>query len=254
MTAKACAILLVFSAANAVGQPAASPATFEVASIKASLIGKAGGEGSRRENIQVSPGSLNMRNVSLKSAIRWAYHVMDFQVSGPDWLGNERYDIMAKASGPAPDSELRLMLQTLLADRFKITLHRVTKEMSAYALVVGKNGPRFHESQTEGESLIEPEQKQMKVVVRRTPISQLVEMLANVLHSPVVDLTELKGRYDITLELAKYLPDMQNRESMDPVSIITRGLQDELGLKLESRKMPLDLLIIDHAEKVPVEN
>jgi uncharacterized protein (TIGR03435 family) len=67
-------------------------------------------------------------------------------------------------------------------------------------------------------------------------------------------LTELKGRYDITLELAKYLPDMQNRESMDPVSIITRGLQDELGLKLESRKMPLDLLIIDHAEKVPVEN
>ena len=82
---------------------------------------------------------------ALKSAIRWAYHVMDAQVVGPDWLANERYDIMAKAAGPAPEAELRVMLQALLAERFKLAVHRQTKEMSAYALTVGKNGPKFHE-------------------------------------------------------------------------------------------------------------
>ncbi|MCU1235062.1 MAG: hypothetical protein JWP63_3029 [Candidatus Solibacter sp.] len=241
---------LIVGAAAAYGQ---APA-FEVASVKISQIGKAGGEGSRRENIQIAPGSVNMRNVSLKSAIRWAWHVMDFQVSGPDWLGNERYDIMAKAAGPAPDAELRIMLQTLLAERFKVTLHRVTKEMSAYALVVAKGGPKFQESKTEGEASLVPDQKTMRVVVQRTPLSQLVEMLSNVLRTPVVDLTELKGRYDIAVELAKYIPDRSSPDQMDPVNIITRGLQDELGLKIEPRKMPLDLLIIDHAEKIPSEN
>src|ERR1035438_1881713 len=86
---------------------------FDAASIRVSQLGK-GGEGSRRESIQANPGSLNMRNVSLKSAIRWAYHVMDYQVSGPDWLGYERFDIMAKAATPAPEAELRTMLQALL--------------------------------------------------------------------------------------------------------------------------------------------
>ena len=161
---------------------------------------------------------------------------------------------MAKAAGPAPDAELRLMLQTLLADRFKLAVHHQTKEMSAYALVVGKNGPKFQESQAEGESVLVPDQKTMKVVVQRTPMAQLVEMLGNVLRAPVVDLTELKGRYDITVELAKYIPDRNSTEPMDPVTILTRGLQDELGLKLEPRKLPIDLVVVDHAEKIPAEN
>jgi uncharacterized protein (TIGR03435 family) len=231
---------------------AAFSQTFDVASIKVSQIGKAGGEGSRRENTQVSPGTLNMRNVTLKTAIRWAYHVMDVQVVGPDWLANERYDIMAKAAGPAPEAELRVMLQALLADRFKLAVHPQTKEMSAYALIVGKNGPKFHETQSEGESSLVPDQKTMKVVIQRTPLSQLVDMLSNVLRAPVVDLTELKGRYDITLELAKYIPDRS--EPMDPLTIITRGLQEELGLKIEPRKLPIDLVVVDHAEKLPSEN
>ena len=68
-----------------------------------------------------------MRNVTLKAAIRWAYHVFNFQVSGPDWIGYERYDIVAKAAGPVPEDQLRLMAQALLADRFKLTLHRMPK-------------------------------------------------------------------------------------------------------------------------------
>ena len=92
----------------------------------------------------------------------------------------------------------------------------------------------------------------MKVVIQRTPLSQLVDMLSNVLRAPVVDLTELKGRYDITLELAKYIPDRS--KPMDPLAIITRGLQEELGLKIEPRKLPIDLVVVDHAEKLPSEN
>jgi uncharacterized protein (TIGR03435 family) len=248
------AVLTGLAATAAFAQTTAAPPAFEVASIKVSQIGKAGGEGSRKENTQVSPGSLNMRNVSLKTAIRWAWHVGDYQVSGPDWLANERYDIMAKAAGPAPDAELRLMLQTLLADRFKLAVHRQTKEMSSYALVVGKNGPKFQESHADGESSVVPDQKTMKVVVQRTPMSQLTEMLSNVLRAPVVDLTDLKGRYDVTVDLAKYILDRSSTEPPDPVSILTRGLQDELGLKLEPRKMPIDLVVVDHAEKIPVEN
>uniref|UniRef100_Q01YN7 TIGR03435 family protein n=1 Tax=Solibacter usitatus (strain Ellin6076) TaxID=234267 RepID=Q01YN7_SOLUE len=254
MRSSSVASLLVFASTAAYGQPAAAPQAFDVASIKVSQIGKAGGEGSRRENVQISLGSVNMRNVSLKTAIRWAYHVMDFQVSGPEWLANERYDIMAKAAGPAPDAELRVMLQTLLAERFKLAVHQQTKEMSAFVLIVGKNGPKFQESKEEGESVLAPDQKTMRVVVKRTPLSQLVEMLGNVLRAPVVDLTGLKGRYDITVELAKYIPDRSSTEPMDPVSILTRGLQDELGLKIEPRKMPIDLVVVDHAEKLPVEN
>src|SRR5260221_14768934 len=86
------ATFLLVSAAGAFAQPADSPPAFDVASVKTSQLGKGGGEGSRRENIQVSPGSVIMRNVSMRSCIRWAYHVMDFQVTGPDWIGFERYD------------------------------------------------------------------------------------------------------------------------------------------------------------------
>jgi uncharacterized protein (TIGR03435 family) len=227
---------------------------FDVASVRASAGGR--GEGSRRENIQASPGSLNMRNVSLKSAIRWAYHVMDYQVSGPDWLGFERYDIAAKASGPVPEDQMRTMLQALLAERFKITLHRETKELPAYLLVVAKGGIKFHESQiTDGEPVTNADKASMTVEVKGLTATQFVEMLSNILRAPVINNTGLAGRYDAKINVSKYIPDGTAKEgAFDPISTILTGLQEELGLKVESKKLPLDLLIIEHAEKVPVEN
>src|SRR5260370_32828399 len=115
-------LLMVISSCAAFGQ-STQPA-FEVASVKPSLIGRAGGEGSRREKVDHTPGSITMRNASMKSCIQWAYDVKSFQVTGPGWLETERYDVAAKAADPAPEAQLRLMLQTLLADRFKVTLHR----------------------------------------------------------------------------------------------------------------------------------
>ena len=172
---------VIFAAATALGQSAdaPAPAAFEVASTKVSQS-RSRGEGFGRDNIKTSPGSLTMLNVSLRTAIGWAYHVFDYQVTGPDWIGSERYDIVAKAAGPASEPEQRAMLQTLLADRFKLAVHRQTKEMSAMLLVVGKGGPKFQESKTEGDSSIQPQQKSMSIVAQRVPMSQLVDALARI--------------------------------------------------------------------------
>jgi uncharacterized protein (TIGR03435 family) len=236
----------------ALTQPPEPQPAFDVATIKP--IGRDGTEGRRRENIQSSPDRLTMTNVSLKAAIRWAYGVLDYQVSGPGWLAGNRFDIQAKTAAAASEPQLRAMLQTLLADRFKVQVHHATRELSVYALVVAKDGPKFHESEAGGESSIEPNPKEMKLVVHRTPVSQLVEMLSNIAQLPVVDLTGLTGRYDITIDLSKYILDRSGNEPLDPMTLIMRGLQDELGLKLDSRRMPIDLVVVDAAERAPTEN
>ncbi len=226
--------------------------SFDVASIR---IAKRE-QGMHLDPVQFSPDSLTIRAVTLKTAIAWAYHVMEYQVQGPEWLNADRYDFVAKAAAPVPEDQLRLMLQTLLADRFKLTLHRQTKVFQAYLLTIGKNGPKFQESKSEGASNIVPRQDTMSVVISRTPLSQLTEMLSKVLQTPVVDMTGLIGRYDITLNLAKYLQDLQPAGGGPPdvVGVLLSGVQEELGLKLEAKKTPLDLLIIDGAEKIPAEN
>jgi uncharacterized protein (TIGR03435 family) len=230
------------------GPAFAQPPAFEVASIRVSQ----GREGGRRENIQVGADTVIMRNVSLKAAIRWAYHVFSFQVSGPDWLGGDRFDIVAKSAGPVPEDQLRLMCQTLLADRFQVKLHRVSKEMTAYVLSVGKSGPKFKESTTEGEFSVQPDPRRMSVTVQRMQAPQFIEALAGIVNAPVVDQTGLTGKYDITVDIAKYMEQLGRKE--EAVALVLVAIQDELGLKVESRKTPVDLLIVDHAEKVPTEN
>src|ERR1019366_7776463 len=250
--------LILFAATAAFGQSADAPA-FDVASVKVSPPGTVPVDHRRRDNIQVSPGTVTMRGVSLKASIRWAWHVTEYQVTGPDWLDSQRYEIAGKAAGPATEEQLRLMMQALLQERFKLALHRQTKELAAYLLVVGKNGPKVHESKTEGEASIDINQKQLSVSVQRTPVSQLVDMMSNVLRAPVIDMTGLTGRYDVTLNVAKYAGDLaargQSIESApaDPQALISMILQEEFGLKLEAKKMPLDVLIVDHAEKTAGE-
>ncbi len=228
------------------------PPAFDVASVKVSPPGKRGGNPFLNQNIRATPGSLNMRQVTLKACIQWAYHVFEYQVTGPDWIDSDHYDIAAKAAGPATEPELRLMLQTLLADRFQLTFHRQTIEKQAYVLTVGKNGPKFHESTEDGESEFQPDQKTMTVSVHRVSVAQLIDPMSLIFQMPVVDKTGLKGRYDVSISVAKYIP--QSGAIADPVSIIQTALEEDLGLKLEARKMPLDYLVVDHADKVPSGN
>ena len=192
------AMALLISAVSA--QPA-----FDVASVRASQPGK--GEGNWRDDIQASPGSLIMRGVSLKAAIKWAYHVMDYQVSGPDWIGFDRYDISAKTTGPGAEDQLRVMLQALLAERFKLSFHRQTKELQSYVLNIAKGGAKFHESQVEGEPVIDSDKSRMKVDVKGMPATQVIDMLSRILRAPVINNTGLTGRFDAAVNISRYVPD-----------------------------------------------
>jgi uncharacterized protein (TIGR03435 family) len=251
-------MLILAAAAIAEDRPA-----FEVASIRVSPPGKREGEGFKRDMrtgaaVQVSPDSVTIRNSTLRSITCWAYHVFDYQVKGPDWLGSERFDITAKAAGQVPEDQLRLMMQTLLADRFKMATHPENKEMPAYLLQVAKSGLKVKESTSgEGDMDIKPNQQKMQVTILRAGIQQLIDGLSNVFRAPIVDQTGLKGKYDATFDMTKYMADMRPTDGgapPDPQAIIIRGLQEELGLKLEPKKMPVDLVVIDRAEKVPAEN
>jgi uncharacterized protein (TIGR03435 family) len=240
----------LFTAGAALCQPA-GPTAFDVASIKVST-GRGEGNGLPGANIHVTPESLSMRHVTLKACIQWAYHVFEYLVTGSGPLDGTSYDIDAKAASPVPESELRVMLQTLLADRFELKLHRQNKDMQAYVLSVGKNGPKFHESTTEGEADVQPDQKTFSVSVKRMTVAQIIDPLSRLFQMPVVDMTGLTGHYDVALDLAKFIP--QTGEKGDPISMIQTGLQEGLGLKLEPKKLSLDLLIIDHAAKSPTGN
>jgi uncharacterized protein (TIGR03435 family) len=248
----ACAGLSVFAAGAALGQTAAASPAFDVASVKPNLTSRGGGEGSRREKVDHSPGSLNMQNVSFSSAVQWAYSVKEYQVSGPDWLASERYDVVAKAADAAPEAQLRLMLQALLADRFKLAMHRETRTLPVYELLVGKNGPKFQKTQSEGESLFQPSNK-MTITIARMPMAQFMDFLSQPLRMPVLDKTGLKGRYDFKLDASAYLASGKPPEGGES-ELVLALVQEQLGLKLESKKAPIDMIVVDHAEKVPSEN
>jgi uncharacterized protein (TIGR03435 family) len=243
-------------------EPARSPApSFDAASIRPAAPNNREGGGGRgavrlpfgRQNIQVTPDSVIARFASLQDIIAWAWGAKDFQVSGPDWLGTQRFDIVAKAASQASEDQLRLMMEALLQDRFKLALHKTTKETQAFVLVIGKGGSKLVQSATQGDSEVTPDQSKMQVTILRTPLSQLTDLLYNVLRAPVVDETGLTGKYDLNINVAKYVA-MGSDGPVDPIGIIQTALQEEMGLKLESRKVDLDMLIVDRIEKSAGEN
>jgi uncharacterized protein (TIGR03435 family) len=247
--------LLIFSACVGFTQVAtAQSPTFDVASIKPS---KLVGEGSRRESTQSSPGSLMMRNVSFRTAVMWAYNVQSYQVTGPQWIGDERYDIVAKTANPAPDSQMRQMLQALLADRFKLTLHRQQKELQALVATVGKGGSKLKPAEVADGPYTIASAKGATASIKSISMEEAAGLLSAPLQMPVVDMTGLKGRFDVTIDLTPYIADVRKEGPEDAgviIDILNKVAQDQLGLKLETRKTPVEILTIDSAEKVPTEN
>jgi uncharacterized protein (TIGR03435 family) len=227
-----------------------TPPAFETASVKPNANHEVNGEGRPRASVNATPGYLAVQNSTLSQYIQWAYGVQAFQVSGPSWIDAERFDVAAKAAGPAPKEQLRLMLQTLLKERFQLAFHRESKELPGYALLVAKGGPKLHESATEGEPAMKPNRAIM--TAERVTMPWFADMLTNPLRSPVVDLTGLTGRYDFTIDVSKYVTPGATQDDM--VSALSECVQHELGLKIEARKLPLDVLVVDHAEKTPVGN
>jgi bla regulator protein BlaR1 len=248
-------------------RPAHAPTTdtkspaFEVASVKPS-------DPNARGQFRYLPGgTVVIRGVTLPLLIQQAYDVKDFQISGgPAWMPSKRYDITAKTgdvanASPTDPARMRLRLQALLADRFHLQLHRESKELSVYTLVMAKNGPKLKEDQAadpagrmfRGIGQLKGEQVDMRF---------LSVWLARLVGRPVGDQTGLKGTYDFELN---WVPDSsQGRLSgPEPGAGSERGLtpadqnspsiftaiQEQLGLKLEPRKGPVEILVIDHMEQ-----
>jgi uncharacterized protein (TIGR03435 family) len=209
---------------------------FEVASIKPSDTGG--------NYVEVTPAGLTVHSATLATCIKWAYGVQFSQISGAD--SPERYDIVAKTAGPVPPDELKRMFQALLAERFKLALHRQSREMQIYALELEKSGPEFHESQGDGES-----QQQAKSKLNRqwkwSTMAQFADNLSDAMESKVIDQTELAGRYDFALDLTSYLP--ADRERPDLPSMMLTAIREQLGLKLSATRAPVEVLVIDHVEK-----
>jgi uncharacterized protein (TIGR03435 family) len=215
--------------------------------------------------IQMSPhGTFTANGIDLKTLIGIAYEVQDFQISGgPGWLGSDRFEINAKCEGDVnlTMEQYRPLLQALLADRMKLTFHRDSKELPIYALVVGKSGPKLKESDpNERGPMMRMGRGQLTGT--KVPMAFLAKHLSRQLRRTVLDKTGLSGGYNFTLEWTPEPGQMMGpgepgpeaappSESSGP-SIFT-ALQEQLGLKLESQRGPVEILIIDGVEK-PSEN
>jgi len=245
-------------------QTGASPLAFEVASVKPAKIPP---DGPRLVSIFGGPGTLDPTTITveamtLRILLMRAYNVSESQLVGPSWLSDTRFDIVAKVAPNATHEQVVEMWQTLFAERFKLTLHRETKELSVYTLVVAKGGPTFHEASdfigggddlTRGASTRDGARPN-KMVPERMPMSALADMLTRTVGRPVIDKTGLTGRYLISLQwqrddLPAAVPEVQSLPN------IFVALQEQLGLKLEARKKEkVVVLVIDHVEQKPVEN
>lgn len=222
---------------------------FEAASIKPSK----GNDG--HSSWHSRPGYVVMNNQTLKALVGIAYSVpADRVLGGPKWIESDRFDIVARAAEPADGPKLLMMLQSTLTERFQLAVHRETKSVSGFALVPAKNGLKIHPDETDGGS--SSNSSRGKFVAQRFSLEALAKSLTRIMGVPVADATDTKGVFTFTLQ---WVPESTPAAGTDGVLPDAPGpslftvLQQELGLKLESRKVPTEMIIIDKAEK-PTEN
>src|SRR5271157_975331 len=240
------------------GQAATGGPAFEVASVKRNTTA-----GDSEPTGDSSNGRLSLRNMPLFVLVAQAYQVNYDRLVGPDWIRTERYDIDAKFPPDAKsDATLRLMLQNLLAERFKLVVHRDQTPALVYALVVAKNGPKLQAASagSEPKNTCSGKNSQLICMNRKSTMADLVRNLPRWMPRdwfdlPVVDQTGLEGTYDFSLTWTSTRRADDTSAASDPGFIsLFDALQDQLGLKLERRKAPLDRIVIDHLERVPTEN
>jgi bla regulator protein BlaR1 len=223
------------------GQPDA-PRVFDVASIKPNLTG---GD-SRRAG--ASPGGVfTASNVPLKLLIARAYGGAEAQIEGgPRWIDTDTWEIAAKADTrlEMTREQLRPCLQALLAERFQLVVHRYTRQGDVLSLVAGKDGPKLKEHLGSGAGGIGASSESGKVTITgvKMTMARLAEYLAGQAGHPVVDNTGLKGEYDFRVEWSTY-----DSDSSGPS--VFAALDEQLGLKLNAVKGPIEMIVVDHAEK-----
>ena len=211
---------------------AQTPPSFDAASVKP-IVPKDGAD---------SRTSYGEFMGSLRFLIRAAYGLDDYRIAGgPKWIDNDKFSVVYKPVGP----QANLMLRSLLADRFKLATHMETKELPIYALTVAKGGPRMEKADKPGGTSAGG-----GMIGGTMEMSLLTSYLSSTLGRGVIDRTELKGPYTFSL---KWTPEDRPATGDTSAPSLVTAIQEQLGLKLESTKGPVEILVVDRAEK-PTEN
>jgi uncharacterized protein (TIGR03435 family) len=258
---------------------AAAAQEFEVASVKLHVARDGEGNGSKMTGGPGTddPGRIVVTNRTLRTLIIEAYVIRNFQIEHPDWMGDRRYDIVAKVPAGATHQDSRLMMRKLLEDRFELKIRRETRDLSVYALTIAKGGIKMTQSTATtpgitGENidmsklktgsdgfsqmpagaqtiLTNYTQAGAKTIATRQTIPKILTWLTSVVEKPVFDETGLKGEYNFSMVWAP--PGNMN---LDTAADIFTALPKQVGLKLESRKRPVEMLIVEGGRKDPIEN
>ncbi|HEY6340536.1 MAG TPA: TIGR03435 family protein [Bryobacteraceae bacterium] len=267
--------------------------TFEVASVKPSpppnpngpvFFGPPmGGPGTH------DPGQITWSNAALRNVVMTAYDMQTYQVTAPDWLSNERYDIIAKVPEGATKEQVAVMWQNLLRERFGMVVHRDSKEFQVEELTVAKGGLKMKESELpadaepftpgsvkpgkngpdfSGTGLIilvtaGPDGGSAHMVAKGLTMPEIATKFGQQQRHPVIDKTGLTGRYDFTVEYTMDLSGLPPPPGLppkapdvpsDPGSNFSSTIEKQLGLKLTPGKARLDVIVVDRAQKTPTEN
>jgi uncharacterized protein (TIGR03435 family) len=239
------ALLASLGGSGAYCQSADNLSHFEVASLK---LNNSANTGSSND---FGDAYVTFRNYVLRSVVTMAFGV-DYQaMQAPAWLADIRVDISGKVPSPSTFEQKRQMLQALLIERFGLEVHRESKVRQGFALVLAKNGPKIRPVEDAGGHI--NDQRDGNIKMLRTTIDNFAESLGHKLSQPVVDETHMQGVYNVTLT---YTPDRgaSGKLSTDTGPSIFSALEEQLGLKLEPRKVPLEILVVDHCEKIPTGN
>jgi uncharacterized protein (TIGR03435 family) len=268
---------------------------FEVASVKLSEPITPALVQSGRLNLGVTIDATHVRisKLSLADLVLLAYQIKPYQYAGLPWMNEQRYDIQAALPEGGKRGQVPAMLQTLLAERFKLVIHRESRDLAVFALVTGKDGHRLKPTTTEaaassgqirggatvsgnatvhsspdGDSRVTPlAGGGMKIEVARMKLSAFANLLNGYTERPVLDMTGIEGAYDMEFQVsgeefrnvrrahgAAIPPTQPGDIPSDPAGVSLASSLQKLGLKLESRKAPVEVIVVDRAEKIPTEN
>ena len=272
-------VLLIACIPLALGQDAPADLHFEVASVK-SMPALPAGQPSGGPPFQGGPGTSDPERLTIRMELRgliWrAYGIRYFQVFGPAWMDSARYEVLAKVPPGATAEQVNVMLQNLLAERFELKLHHETRILQVYVLTVDKNGSKMQLASDTGVTRqaapgapIVPDRDgyvplpsgqtgvigmsrdgHLRLSGYRATIAKLIPFLQGLDH-PLVDRTGLTGEYNFRLD---YASARATTDDADPAPSIFSALQEQLGLRLKDEKAPMDVLVIDGADREPLPN
>jgi uncharacterized protein (TIGR03435 family) len=258
--------------------------TFAVASVKPSQLPPAGAGRQGGFRPLNDPGRLRFPAVTLKTLLMFAYDVKEFQIVGPSWIGDERFAVEATMPADTTQDQTRSMLRNLLADRFKTEIHHEMRSLPVHSLVIAKNGIKIPHTlpppakqlsgspfATDGFPATPPEftgimifviNSQAKMTAQHATMQELATELERRLGVPVRDETQLTDKFDFVLKFSPEglngpdgrIPATAGVDVQEFQRDIFSALQSDIGLRLESKRGPVDTIVIDHAEKVPTGN